>query len=148
MWVGTGFTLRDAVNCRSFEVFILTHGIHPCVTPEHSYVDSAVSGCQHRAAMNTGTFRAACLELHSGQKIFGKTHLSVVSYIRKVIKKDQLGVLLPLSNKYTNRNKVLRMHIYVIGKWKLKDLRDFSVRKDMLAAGVALRLPAYILPLR
>lgn len=99
------------------------------------------------AAVNTGTFRAACLELHSGQKMFGKPHLSAVSY-QKGDQKDQLEVLLPLSNKCANRNKVLRINIYVIGKWKLKDLRDFSVRKDMLAAGVALRLPAYILPLR
>lgn len=57
-------------------------------------------------------------------------------------------MLLPISNKYTSMNKVPWMHIYVIGKWRLEDLRDLSARKHVLAAGVALRLPPYILPLR
>lgn len=122
------------------------------VTPDHSYVASVVSECQHRGSNEHGTFRAACLELHSGQKILGKPHLSVVCCIKKVIlqyysvsKKDQLEMLLPVSN---NMNIVLCMHIYVLGKWRLEDLRDFSVRKDMLAAGAALRLPPHNLHLR
>lgn len=57
-------------------------------------------------------------------------------------------MLLPISNKYTSMNKVPWMHIYVIGKWRLEDLRDLSARKHVLAAGVALRLPPHILPLR
>lgn len=57
-------------------------------------------------------------------------------------------MLLPVSKKYTNMNKVLCMHFYVAGKWRLEDLRDFSVRKYMLAVAVALRFPPPLLPLR
>lgn len=59
----------------------------------------------------------------------------------------------PASNKCASINTVLQpfqkqMHIYMVGKQRSEDLRDLSARKDMLAAGVALRLPPHFLPLR